>query len=144
MVSPAIQGGESVFADGFAVAERLRTLDHKAFHSLASVSSKYRSIDDSTGWHLEARGPLITATENGSSDITKRWGSVIGIRHNDLDRLPDLPPKGTSLDEYSGFYGELNHARTLWDEILASDEYRLVIDLQPGETMVVANQVSFT
>jgi alpha-ketoglutarate-dependent taurine dioxygenase len=130
MVQPAIKGGESVFGDGFAIAERLRTIDPVAFDTLSQTMRRYRCIDDCTGWHLEAHGPIISL----------RNGQVVGIRHNDLDRLADLPPLG-SANENEEFYDRLTHAHCVWDELLALDEFRLVMKLQPGDTIVVANQV---
>jgi hypothetical protein len=134
MVQPAIRGGASVFADGFAVADQLRSTDPEAFEILSSTVRRYRCLDKETGWHLEASGPVIQV----------RNGQVVGIRHNDLDRLPDLPPASASEpDEIDAFYEGLERAHASWDSLLAQDKFRLVMKLQPGDTMVVANQVSF-
>lgn len=133
MVQPAKKGGESIFGDGFAAAEHLRITNPAAFETLSRVSHRYRSVDRTTGWHLEAHGPVITT----------RFGQVTAIRHNDLDRLPDLPPSPHLSDkEMESFYQELRQAHAAWDAILAQDDFRLVFGLKPGETMVVANQVS--
>ena len=129
--------GQSVYLDGFAAAERLRIENPNAFHLLASTERRYRCIDDEEGWHLEACGPVINALprENG-------WGPVTSIRHNDLDRLPDLPPYSLSDDEskYIEFYDELRNAHEAWDNILRRDEMRLVIDLKCGDCVLVSNQ----
>jgi Taurine catabolism dioxygenase TauD, TfdA family len=130
MAQPAISGGESVFGDGFAVAERLRCTNPEAFDVLSTTVRRYRCIDCATGWHLEASGPVI-------SDVN---GEVVMIRHNDLDRLPDLPP--ADCGDADGFYAKLQAAHLAWDQILAEDDMRLVVRLQPGDTIVVANQVS--
>lgn len=137
MVRPSGDGGESVFGDGFAAAERLRQRHPRAFSTLSSTIRRYRSRDMDTGWHLEATGPLI------QTDAANR---VLAIRHNDLDRLPDLPPPPTSLDDDGAattcaFYEELADADRAWDSVLAEDDIRLVMSLKSGETMVVANQV---
>jgi alpha-ketoglutarate-dependent taurine dioxygenase len=132
MVQPAQRGGESIFGDGFAAAEHLRRTNPAAFDTLSRVSRRYRSVDRTTGWHLEACGPVIAT----------RFGQVTAIRHNDLDRLPDLPPSPHfSAREMELFYQELHEAHAAWDAILALDDFRLVFALKPGETMVVANQV---
>ena len=34
------------------------------------------------------------------------------------------------------------NAQNIWDTLLSRDEFRLVVKLKPGETAVVANQVS--
>lgn len=132
MKQPAVSGGESVFGDGFAAAELLKIEDPEAYRILSSVVRRYRSIDDETGWHLEAEAPIITL----------RNDHVVAIRHNDLDRLPDLPssPNFSSENE---FYSSLRMAHEKWDRILSSDEVRLVMKLKVGDTMVVANQRCF-
>jgi hypothetical protein len=132
MRQPAPRGGESVFADGFAVANRLNEMHPTAFDTLSTVVRTYCCIDQDTGWNLQARGSVI-ALQNGV---------VSGIRHNDLDRLVDLPPPSSSTEqEKNRFYAQLTHAHEIWDDLLSRDEFRLVMSLQPGETMVVANQV---
>lgn len=134
MVQPAMEGGDSVFADGFAVANQLRSSDPDAFETLSNTVRRYRCLDAETGWHLEASGPVIQV----------RDGQIVGVRHNDLDRLPDLPPSSASEpEEINAFYEELERAHASWDSLLAQDKYRLIVKLQPGDTMVVANQVSF-
>lgn len=132
MVQQAIVGGQSVFCDGFAVAEALRAEDPEAFFVLSKTRRKYHSQDKVTGWNLEASGPIIHVRES----------RVVGIRHNDLDRLPDMPPydlrKPEEIDE---FYDNLHRAHVAWDALIAQDKFRLVVNLNPGDTMVVANQV---
>jgi len=137
MVQPAAKGGgESVFGDGWAVAEELRRVHPDAFDTLSQTVRRYRCVDRETGWHLEASGPVLQVDHNRNK--------VVMVRHNDLDRLPDLPPPSattaeTGVDE---FYQRLEEAHAAWDELLARDETRLKIALRPGDTMVVANQVS--
>jgi hypothetical protein len=132
MVHPAMQGGESIIADGFAVANELRKTDPGAFAVLSQSVRRYRCIDQATGWNLQACGPVISV----------RNGKINSIRHNDLDRLPDLPPSGIlKPDDIDAFYKSLQMSHAAWDKLLAQDKFRLVIKLQPGETMVVANQV---
>ena len=132
MVQPALHGGESVFADGFAVANYLKSKYPDAFSTLSTVVRTYRCVDDETGWHLEGNGPIISVNK----------GLVCAIRHNDLDRLADLPPYGSSWEEVDTFYDKLTYAHRRWDEVLAMDQFRLVMSLKPGDTAVVANQVS--
>ena len=132
MVQPALTGGESIFCDGFAVAERLRTSDPTAFDTLSNTSRTYHSRDKVTGWNLKAIGPVIQV----------RDGRITGIRHNDLDRLSDLPPSNfVEKVEMDEFYYKLESAHEKWDSLLAQDKFRLVMRLERGDTMVVANQV---
>ncbi len=145
MVSPADQGGESTYADGLAVAECLREKHPKEFDVLCRTMRRYRYIDTVTGWHLEAISPVIQAIDRWGPSVSgaERWGPVLRIRHNDLDRLPDLPPlsviENNAEDEY---YSELQKAHCVLDRLLGSDEFRLVVRLNPGDTVVVANHVS--
>ena len=132
MIEPATSGGESIFGDGFAAAEELRRVDRASFDLLSNLIRRYRSTDYETGWHFEASGRVIEL----------RDGEISSIRHNDLDRLPDLPPSDlSSSKDIDQFYEDLAKAHLTWDSILSDDEFRLVVELQPGDTMVVANQV---
>lgn len=160
MVSPAERGGESLFADGLAIAEYMRKKHYKEFDTLCRIRRRYRSIDKEHGWYLEGSGPVIEAIDmwEGLSvsefptdaDGSRRWGPVVAIRHNDLDRLPDLPPNINFDDSEEGhskqkeydnaFLDELKQAHEVWDELIGRDEFRLEIGLRAGETAVVANQ----
>ncbi|GAX24400.1 trimethyllysine dioxygenase [Fistulifera solaris] len=131
MVRPATTGGESLFGDGFAAAEKLRSVDPMSFRVLSELPRRYRCVDLVSGWHLEASGPVISLN----------YGRVVGVRHNDLDRLPDLPPE--RVENVDEFYETVNRAHRSWDEILASDDIRLTLRLQAGETAIVANQRCF-
>lgn len=124
-------GGTSIFADGFAAAEILRQQNPDAFTTLTQTIRRYRCIDQMTGWHLEANGPIVQ---------TNVMGQVVQIRHNDLDRMPDLP--SSLADNVDDFYRRLDHAHEVWDSVLGRDDIRLQMQLQSGDTMVVANQVS--
>mmetsp|Transcript_8688 Transcript_8688/g.14443 ORF Transcript_8688/g.14443 Transcript_8688/m.14443 type:complete len:443 (-) Transcript_8688:414-1742(-) len=130
MIEPALEGGESIYADGFAAAEILRSEDPHAFNVLCNTDRRYHSIDKDTGWHLEATGPVIET----------RQGQIVRIRHNDLDRLPDLPPYTSHGIDSESFYTELADAHAKWDDILGRDSTRLEMKLRCGDTVLVANQ----
>ena len=129
--------GQSVYLDGFAAARQLQIENPKAFQLLTSTIRNYRCIDNQEGWHMEASGPVIETMHCAGNG----WGPVKSIRHNDLDRLPDLPPysltKNSTNDE---FYNDLIEAHEAWDDILRRDSMRLVIGLQPGDCVLVSNQ----
>ena len=146
MVNPADEGGESVYTDGLALAEHMRKYHPTEFDVLCRYERRFRSIDDSMGIHLEGRGPVFHAIDrSGGIDSNAgpdRWGAVLSIRHNDLDRLPDLPPMGVESDAaVDKYYTELTNAHHVLDELISRDEFRLVIPLKKGETVIVANQV---
>mmetsp|Transcript_26293 Transcript_26293/g.60549 ORF Transcript_26293/g.60549 Transcript_26293/m.60549 type:complete len:185 (+) Transcript_26293:697-1251(+) len=130
VVSTASQGGESVFVDGFAVAERLRLSNPKAFQTLSTLRRTYRCTDWETGWSLEASGPVIECAGGTDSPVRR-------IRHNDLDRLPDL-----LLEEEvdHDLYAEVERAHAELNRLLGSDEYRLVVRMKAGDMVAVANQ----
>ena len=133
--------GQSVYLDGFAAAKQLLIENPEAYRILASTPRTYRCIDDNEGWHLEATGPVIDTVSSGINE----WGPVKAIRHNDLDRLPDLPPYPAcrveeKYDYHNDiFYKSLIDAHNVWDDILSRDCMRLVINLKPGDCMLVAN-----
>jgi alpha-ketoglutarate-dependent taurine dioxygenase len=153
MVQPAKNnGGASVFGDGLAAAYRLRRTNVRAYHTLCTTFRRFRCIDPQTGWHLEASAPMIQLHESDylpRSSLSKtvdynflQSARVVGIRHNDLDRMPDLPPPGWE-DDVASFYENLEEAHYEWDRILADDSSRLEISLRPGETVIVNNQRCF-
>ncbi|KAL7442193.1 hypothetical protein ACHAXH_008950 [Discostella pseudostelligera] len=137
--------GQSVYLDGFAAARQLLLENPDAYRALASTPRRYRCIDSDLGWHLEATGPVIETIPSGGLD---GWvgAPVQAIRHNDLDRLPDLPPYPSTNDttlntaKYDSFYHNLREAHEAWDDILRRDSMRFVIDLQAGDCVLVANQ----
>jgi len=151
MCSPADEGGESIFSDGLAVAEYMRKHHEREFDVLCRTVRRYRSIDEEMGWHLEGSGPVFKAVDRfegnpaafSTMNHEARWGPVLGVRHNDLDRLPDLPPPNMIGDEKSvnDFYDDLAQAHKILDMLLSKDEFRLVMKVKSGETVVVANQV---
>ncbi|WP_419904383.1 TauD/TfdA family dioxygenase [Kiloniella sp.] len=57
-------GGESVFVDGFRVAEEIRARDPKAFDTLTSVPVPAQYLGD--GVHLRAEHPIIGLDRDGS------------------------------------------------------------------------------
>ena len=134
MKTPAAKGGASIFADGYALVQDLPI---EARDILSTTIRHYQSIDDPT-WHLQASGPIIEYFQNDNSHQQR----IRCIRHNDLDRLPDLPTSFNDEGE-ENFYRKLQQAHDCWDELLAKDEYRLVMPLQSGDTIIVANQVRY-
>ncbi|KAL7537601.1 hypothetical protein ACHAWF_005846 [Thalassiosira exigua] len=133
--------GQSTYLDGFAAARKLREEHPDAYRTLATTPRRYRSVDDQTGWHLEAVGPVIETAPGGRGE----FGPVRAVRHNDLDRLPDLPPyrsdvAGHNYRQGEGFYRALREAHEAWDNVLRRDEMRLALNLRPGDCTLVANR----
>jgi gamma-butyrobetaine hydroxylase len=60
---PGTQGGVSLFADGFQVAETLRARDPRAFEVLAGTRVRFEFADATS--HLWAERPIIQQSEDG-------------------------------------------------------------------------------
>ena len=116
------EGGESVYVDGFAVAQSLREEEPEAFELLASVPIQHNrrhtgEID------MRSHAPLIRLDGNGK---------LSGIRYFDRAAAPlDVP-----ADQMTRMYAALRHYvfRTL------SSEFTVVRRLEPGSAIFIDNQ----
>lgn len=146
MKRPSDRGGESVFMDGLAVAERLRAASPRAFRLLSAVQRRFRSLDSAQGWHLEASGPVLQLAAH------RRQETLLSLRHNDLDRLPlDLVPPAsyvacTPVDvlgdpdaQVAAFHLEMHAAHAALDAIIADGALRHVVKLGAGDMVAVDN-----
>jgi len=131
MAQPAIPSkdtslgnGESTYGDGYAMTLHLKKHYPDVYKTFTTLKRRYRCIDPSNGWFLETLEPLIKVSDQDS---------FVSLRHNDLDRLPDL-----LLDD--DFYKELEDMHSVWDGIVNDETFRVCIDLQAGDMMVIANQ----
>ncbi|MGA2399012.1 MAG: TauD/TfdA family dioxygenase [Steroidobacteraceae bacterium] len=114
-------GGESLFADGFALAEHLRTIDPEAFALLARtpVPFHYRSQNA----ELFAERPLI--------EVSCR-GEVRAVHYNSRSIAPlRLPPL-----EAAPFYA----AYRRFAAVLREPRFQLKTQLPDGEIVVFDNQ----
>jgi len=64
-ISNAESGGDSLWADGFALAEELRRMDPQAFRLLSETSVLFIDVTDK--WLLEAEHPTIELAVDGAS-----------------------------------------------------------------------------
>jgi alpha-ketoglutarate-dependent taurine dioxygenase len=109
-------GGECVFVDGLAVAERLRVQDSDVFSTLSQVPIRFRAQD-----LVAERTMLEIDTE----------GQFRAINYDDRSIAP-LPLKGPLLKKYYAAYRRLAQ--------LLSEPVRLVIHpLQPGDLALFDN-----
>jgi gamma-butyrobetaine dioxygenase len=119
-LSTAAQGGESIFVDGMAAAERVRAHDPDAFSTLHQTPILYRFQDAATDLIAE-RTMLEVDTE----------GQFRAIYYDDRSIAP-LPLKGPRLKKFYPAYRQLAE--------LLRQEARLVIHrLQPGELVLFDN-----
>jgi gamma-butyrobetaine dioxygenase len=117
-LSAAGYGGETVFVDGMAVAERLRAHDPDAFTALSQIPVRYRFEE------------LALTNERTMLDIDTQ-GEFRAIHYDDSSIAP-LPLKGPRLKKFYAAYRELAQ---LVREPARSVGYRL----QPGDLVLLDN-----
>jgi gamma-butyrobetaine dioxygenase len=117
----APDGGESLFADGLALAAHLRSDDPDVFERLTStaVPFRYRSKDAD----LYAERPLIQLSCDGK---------VTGVHYNNRS----IAPLRLSLDETRGFYGAYRKFALLLRDL----KFQLKFRLRSGDLVVFDNQ----
>jgi len=119
-LSTAGQGGESIFVDGMAAAERVRAHDPDAFSTLSQTPILYRFQDAATDLVAE-RTMLEVDTE----------GQFRAIYYNDRSIAP-LPLKGPRLKKFYPAYRQLA-------ELLREASRLVVHGLRPGELVLFDN-----
>jgi gamma-butyrobetaine dioxygenase len=117
----APDGGDSLFADGFALAHHLRDADPQAFHRLADtpVPFLYRSKDV----ELYAERPLIQLS---------CLGCVSAVHYNNRSIAP-LRPGGRHTAEFYAAYRR-------FAALLRDPSYHLKFRLRAGDLVVFDNQ----
>ena len=117
----AAEGGESLFADGFQVAEALREQAPEDFRLLSEIAIDFRFQDETQD--IATRAPVIECDANGR---------VVEIRFNnwirDALRLP--------AEQMAPWYRAYRHFWTL----LHSPRYQLEFALAPGEMVAFDNR----
>jgi gamma-butyrobetaine dioxygenase len=114
-------GGGSLFADGFAMAEDLRSEDPDAFRLLCDIAIPFRFHDDSAD--IRVHRPVITLGPKGE---------VIEIRYNaHLAGIFDMPAE--IMPAYYRAY-RAYMAKT------QDPKYRLTLKLKAGEMVVFDNR----
>ena len=113
-------GGESVFADGFALAERLKKQDWAAFLILASTPVRFRFQDVTTD--LSAERPLLQLNLRGE---------LVAVHFNNRS----IAPLGLSPDRMSSFYLAYRELAKL----IQSPDFEFRIKLQNGDAVMFDN-----
>ena len=119
-VSAAGEGGETIFVDGMAVAERLRAHDPDAFTTLSQMPILYR-FEDATVELVAERTMIEVDTQ----------GQFRAIYYNDRSIAP-LPLKGPRLKKYYAAYRKLA-------ELLREPARSVGRCLQPGDLVLFDN-----
>ena len=116
----ASDGGDTLFADGFAIAAELRAAEPAAFALLAAtpVGFAYRSRDAV----LEATQPLIRLDDRGE---------VIAVHYNNRSIAP-LPAGSPELAPFYAAYRQ-------FAQLLREPRYQMRVRLAPGEMVVFDN-----
>lgn len=117
----AAEGGESVFVDGFRVAELMRLEAPEQFARLTKAWAPFRFRD--AGADLSARGPYIRLDDRGR---------VTAIRYNNRSAAPlDLP-----FSQMANFYEAL---RT-FAAMLHREDGEMRLKLAPGDLVCFDNE----
>ena len=116
----SVVGGESVFADGFRVAEDLRDADPEAFRLLSTQPVEYRFHDDSCD--IRTAAPVIE---------TDRQGRLHRIRFNNWLRGATPMPERVVVPMYQAL-------GKVW-RMLRDPKYRLNLRLEPGDLISYDN-----
>jgi gamma-butyrobetaine dioxygenase len=117
-LSAAGHGGETVFVDGMAIAERLRAHDPDAFTALSQTPIRYRFED------------LALTNERTMLDIDTQ-GEFRAIHYDD-HLIDPLPLKGPRLKKYYAAYRELA-------ELVREPARSVGCQLQPGDLVLLDN-----
>jgi gamma-butyrobetaine dioxygenase len=114
-------GGENIFADGFAIAEHLRSVDAKAFAVLTQtlVPFHYRAKNAD----LYCERPLIRLAPSGA---------VEGVHYNSRSIAP-LPFPAAAAEEFYAAYRR-------FAMLLREERFQLHVKLRPGDLVVFDNQ----
>ncbi len=114
-------GGESLFADGFAVAEALRALDPLAFAVLAETPVAARFHDE--GCDLRFAAPAIEIDADGA---------LVAVRFNNWLRAALSATPERTRAWYAAY-------RQFW-QLLRDPAYRIELKLAPGEMVAFDNR----
>jgi gamma-butyrobetaine dioxygenase len=115
-----LEGGDTVLADGFEAAERLRASSPEAFETLVREPIRYAYSDD--GAELTAEVPVVSLDANGDVASLHLNNRSKGIPHGDPTRV------GAWYDAYLQLLA-----------LLESPELQVVFRLEPGDLVLMDN-----
>ena len=119
-LQPAVEGGESLLVDGFAIAAELAESDPSLYRDLASIPVTGRYIEP--GVHLQAERPVLRANPRGVLDQ---------VSFNNYDRAPFLLPG----DLEARFY----QAYQRFAEMAGDPARRIEVQLSQGDVLIFDN-----
>ena len=115
------EGGESIFVDGFAIAEALREEDPEAFQSLCEIAVEFRNKDRHSDYRCLA--PIIALDALGRVTEIRMANFLRGAFDTSVDNMPKL------YRAYRRFIGMTREPR-----------FRLIQRLNPGELWCFDNR----
>lgn len=115
------EGGESIFVDGFAIADALREEDPEAFHSLCEIPVEFRNKDRHSDYRCLA--PIIALDALGRVAEIRMANFLRGAFDTSVDNMPKL------YRAYRRFIGMTREPR-----------FRLIQRLNPGELWCFDNR----
>ena len=115
------EGGETLLADGFRAAARLRAEHRRDFDLLTRVSVDYRYV--AKGVDLRARRPMIRLDAEGE---------IQAVAHNNRSRAPLAPTAG----DLAGFY----EAYRRFVRLLHDEDGLVRLRLAPGDLVIMDNE----
>ncbi len=117
-----VDGGDSMVADGFRIAERLATENRRNFEMLAKYCARFEYAG-SDGVRLRAKRPIIELGPDGE---------LIAIRFNNRSAaaFTDIP-----YDDMADYYA----AYRRFAELIEDPSLQVTFKLKPGELFIVDN-----
>ncbi len=119
-VAPAVEGGESLLVDGFAIAAELAGADPEAYVDLASIPVVGRYVEP--GVHLRAERPVFRASPRCLLEQ---------VSFNNYDRAPFLLPPDLE-DRFYRAYGR-------FAELANEPSRRAAVSLTAGDVLIFDN-----
>lgn len=120
-ISSDANGGDSILADGFSIAENFRRQYHDYFKILSTIMVTYQFRDEEN-W-LERSTPIITLYPDGA---------IAAIRLNNRSIQPvKLPP-----DDLLEFY----KAYLQFTQLTNAEKYQVRFRMSPGDLYIVDNE----
>jgi trimethyllysine dioxygenase len=130
-------GGESTFADGFAAAAKLHSLNPTYYNILSTIPIVFAAEGSPAGSFrnnlFSSSGSTVFTHHSNTTTKDLRPDNLTLIRFNNLDRSPltTFPSHQAMLQWYS--------AAKLYSDILHSEEFLVTVPLRPGEPVVFDN-----
>ena len=128
-IQNATEGGDSLWLDGFAVAEQLRREDPAAFQLLSDVPVAHQDITDK--WDLQATFPTFTLGRDGRLERV-----VFNERTRDSWRQWRQDGHSAVSATSPAFYAALRK----YELLVGDPRFSVTTPLQPGELVLFDNR----